>query len=202
VTQGVVNIRGKDYHTVAKRVAEFRKKCSIMDGWAIICELQADTEQRVLVSAKIVDPEGRVVATDYAEEFRQGNQINRTSAVENCSTSAIGRVIANAGMGGESYASADEVLRAIEQQRRKPEPKPEARKDQSLEDQFDASIQMDIIRKNRDEAIKLIGEDKYREWHFRVLSNFFGVDGEEALSTDKMAEFAEMQRQKISENEE
>lgn len=40
---------------------------------------------------------GRLLATGYAEETVGSSQVNRTSALENCETSAIGRALANAG---------------------------------------------------------------------------------------------------------
>lgn len=41
-----------------------------------------------------------LIATGYAEEVRGQGNVNRTSHVENCETSAIGRALANAGMAG------------------------------------------------------------------------------------------------------
>jgi hypothetical protein len=110
--QGVVNIKGKQYKTVALRIAEFRADHSIDSGWGVLCDVLSCNADGVLVSAQIIDPEGRVVAKDYAQEVWTG-QINSTSAVENCCTSAIGRCLAAAGLGGENYASAEEVTRAI-----------------------------------------------------------------------------------------
>jgi hypothetical protein len=40
------------------------------------------------------------VATGHAEEVRGAGNVNRTSHVENCETSAVGRALANAGMAG------------------------------------------------------------------------------------------------------
>lgn len=40
------------------------------------------------------------VATGYAEEVRGSGNVNRTSHVENCETSAVGRALANAGYAG------------------------------------------------------------------------------------------------------
>jgi hypothetical protein len=41
-----------------------------------------------------------LIATGYAEEVRGAGNVNRTSHVENCETSAIGRALANCGMAG------------------------------------------------------------------------------------------------------
>ena len=42
----------------------------------------------------------QLIATGYAEEVRGAGNVNRTSHVENCETSAIGRALANCGMAG------------------------------------------------------------------------------------------------------
>ena len=111
---GIVNIHGKEYKTVAKRVDEFRNEHKT--DLAIITSLVDRDEQTVVMKAEIIDKDGRVIATGYAEEHRTASQINRTSALENCETSAIGRALANFGLGGGEYASADEVANAISQQ--------------------------------------------------------------------------------------
>jgi len=208
VTKGIVNIRGKDYHTVAKRVSEFRKMCPITEGWAIVTSLDVDNETRVLVSSKIIDPDGKVVATGIAEEIRQGSNINRTSAVENAETSSIGRCIANAGMGGENFASADEVLRAIEQQESLPaeipplderDPGEQQGCDWTATDEEDSEIEaaLEVIKTNIKTAIETYGEEEYKIWHGRVLSNFYGVDSIEKLTLDQMLDFSNKQLEKI-----
>ena len=113
---GVVNIHGKQYKTVALRVSEFREGYKIDDGWGIETQCYAVDAQTVIMRAIITDPQGRVVATGYAEEERSQRGINSTSALENAETSAIGRALAAAGYAGTEYASADEVAQAISQQ--------------------------------------------------------------------------------------
>ena len=54
-----------------------------------------------------------MIASDYAEEVVGGTPVNRTSALENCSTSAIGRALANAGYSKEKFrASMTEMTKA------------------------------------------------------------------------------------------
>ena len=55
---------------------------------------------------------GDVIATGHAEENRDSSNINKTSAVENCETSSIGRALESAGYG--TGPSADEMKVAIE----------------------------------------------------------------------------------------
>ena len=113
---GVIDIHGKGYKTVALRVHEFRAAHPIEEGWRIDPKVISAGEDVVMVRAEIRDPGGRLVAAGHAEERRGSSQINRTSALENCETSAIGRALAAAGLGGTEYASANEVENAIHQQ--------------------------------------------------------------------------------------
>jgi len=111
---GVVNIKGRDYETVALRVSKFREK---NPSWSLETEILQRDAEVVVMKATVKDENGRVLATGHAEEYRASSQINATSATENCETSAIGRALAALGMGGTEFASADEVANAIHQQR-------------------------------------------------------------------------------------
>lgn len=114
MSDGVVNIRGKQYQTVAKRVADFRK---VYPTWTIDTELVQLDETVVVIQCKVRDDSGRLISSGLAEEVRSASKINKTSAVENCETSAVGRALAFLGLGGDyGIASADEVLRAQSQQ--------------------------------------------------------------------------------------
>lgn len=116
---GTVNIHGKAYSTVAKRVQDFRESKDTKD-FTIETELLSRDDQTVVMRAIIRDTAGRIIATGHAEENRTSSQINRTSALEVCETSAIGRALAAFGLAGTEFASADEVANAISQQAPKP----------------------------------------------------------------------------------
>lgn len=107
---GVVNIRGKSYETVALRVHRFREA---HPTWRLITSIIHRDDQCVVMQATIATEDGTVIATGHAEEYRKASEINRTSALENCETSAIGRALASLGLGGTEFASADEVARAV-----------------------------------------------------------------------------------------
>ena len=111
---GKVNIHGKEYTTVAARVQTFREKHG--NQCSIVTEIVSANDEVVIMMATILF-EGTVVATGHAEERRSSSQINRTSALENAETSAIGRALAAFGMAGTEFASADEVATAITQQK-------------------------------------------------------------------------------------
>jgi hypothetical protein len=109
---GTVKIHGKEYKTVALRIQEFREK---HPDFTIQTELVEANDMLVIVKATIACA-GQIIATGYAEEVRTASKINRTSALENAETSAVGRALAFFGLGGSEIASADEVANAITQQ--------------------------------------------------------------------------------------
>lgn len=117
---GIVNIRGKEYQTVALRVQKFREA---NPRWQIYTDIVKCDAEAVIIRCDICDEAGVHVASGHAEEFRSSSQINSTSALENCETSAIGRALAAAGFGGTEFASANEVQNAIHQQSAPPKAK-------------------------------------------------------------------------------
>ena len=117
---GIVNIRGKEYQTVALRVQKFREA---HPTWALTSEVLFRDAECVVMKSIIADETGRVLATGHAEEYRKSSQINGTSALENAETSAHGRALAALGIGGTEFASANEVQNAIHQQAEKPHPR-------------------------------------------------------------------------------
>jgi hypothetical protein len=224
VTQGIVDIHGKSYRTVAYRVNEFRENHPVEAKWAIRTELVVHDEHRVVMKAAIIDSDGVVVGTGHAEEVRKTSAINRTSAMEVAETSSVGRALAACGLGGEEYASADEVLRAMEQQSDTIEdidwsmdespirtqndvaeesertPGDIAEENEMTEVREDRNI--NIVKLNIQALINIIGEESYKVWHDRVLSNFYGVDSIGKLSADELVDFADKQEIKIKEHKE
>ena len=114
-----VQIHGKSYRTVAERVNDFR---SLHADWTIQSTLVSADERIVVMKSEIYNDKGRLISTGFAEENRTSSQINRTSALENCETSAVGRALAFFGLAGSEIASANEVEGAISQQNKPQEP--------------------------------------------------------------------------------
>ena len=112
-TVPTIDIKGKAYTTVANRIAIFRKH---FPDYSVVTNILHDDEIKVIVQTKITTPNNIIVATGLAEEFRNENFINQTSALENAETSSIGRALACLSLGGSEYASANEVENAISQQ--------------------------------------------------------------------------------------
>ncbi len=110
------NIRGKQYVEVNERIKFFRQE-EQYKNWGINTEFPMLTAEECLCRATITDNDGMVVAVGHAHENRAASNINKTSYVENCETSAVGRALAMLGIGIDtSIASANEVETAIEQQ--------------------------------------------------------------------------------------
>ena len=117
------NIRGKQYVEVNERIKFFRQE-EQYKNWAINTEFPMLTADEALCRCTITDRDGMVVAVGHAHEVKAASNINKTSYVENCETSAVGRALAMLGIGIDvSIASANEVETAIEQQEEKPAPK-------------------------------------------------------------------------------
>lgn len=109
-----VQIHGREYKTVAERIIEFR--AAHKHEFGINTELLSNAEE-IVVRAVITDSNGMIIATGHAAEIRGSTNINKTSALENCETSAIGRCLAALGFAGTEYASADELSDALIKQK-------------------------------------------------------------------------------------
>ena len=105
-TKGI-NFSGKKYTVVSNRVEIFRKAFGTELG--IKTEIILNDGKFVIVRATIEDKDGHVVGSGFAEEVRGSSNVNTTSAVENCETSAIGRALASLGLHGGTYASLNEM---------------------------------------------------------------------------------------------
>ena len=106
MSDGIVEIHGRDYQTVAYRLKALRNEHV---DWSITTEMLSADDDGTVFKASIADSQGRVIATGHAEEKRSASQINQSAAIENCETSAVGRALANAGYLGVDIASADEM---------------------------------------------------------------------------------------------
>ena len=111
------NIKGKEYVEVNQRILAFWE---MYPNGRITTELVSDDGERCLFRACVI-VDCAVCATGHAFESKNASAVNRSSYIENCETSAIGRALGIFGIGiTESIASAEEVANAIEQQTRKP----------------------------------------------------------------------------------
>lgn len=112
-TINTTNIKGKDYAEVNQRIKAFRM---VYPTGTIRTEMLSN-ENGVCIFKAIVEIEGIILGTGTAYEKEGSSFINKTSYIENCETSAIGRALGMAGFGIDtSVASAEEVQNAIIQQ--------------------------------------------------------------------------------------
>ena len=106
------NIRGKQYVEVNERIKFFRQEDQYKD-WTIMSEFTVLDSEQCVCKTTIADATGRVIATGHAHEVQGSSNINKTSYVENCETSAIGRAAAFLAITNDNIASAEEVDQAI-----------------------------------------------------------------------------------------
>jgi len=226
--KGVVKIGKKEYQTVAKRLSDFRKLCPISEGWSVITHMTHYNDVQVVFRAEIYDPERTLVASGTAQEFWDEDKIHRTSSVEVCETSAVGRALAFCGLGGEEIATADEMISAIDAQNREkgwisplepmedaiggtytPPEMPSAITSADLtKDGEEAHLlekMKETARNNADKLVNLMGEDKYITWHTAALDTLCLVPPpgnlDDVCSLDGLTLFVDGQNNKIKENE-
>ena len=107
-------IKGKEYAQVPERIKAFRSMCP---GGTITTEILSLENGVVTMKATIYAENGDILATGHAQEKESSSFINKTSFIENCETSAVGRALGMCGIGVDvSIASAEEVQNAINNQ--------------------------------------------------------------------------------------
>lgn len=108
------DIKGKDYAEVNQRIKAFRM---IHPDGGISTEIISVENGVCVMRATVTDEDGRVLGTGTAYENEKSSYINKTSYIENCETSAVGRALGMCGFGIDtSVASYEEVDNAIQQQ--------------------------------------------------------------------------------------
>lgn len=108
------DVKGKEYAEVNQRIKAFRM---IYPQGTIKTEMVSNENGVCIFKAEVLDQEAKVLATGTAYEKENSTFINKTSYIENCETSAVGRALGMAGFGIDtSVASAEEVQNAIANQ--------------------------------------------------------------------------------------
>lgn len=107
------DIKGKEYAEVNQRIKVFR----MLYPNGFIRTHLISNENGVAVMNAEVGIDDKVLATGTAYEKEDSSFINKTSYIENCETSAVGRALGMLGIGIDtSVASYEEVANAIENQ--------------------------------------------------------------------------------------
>lgn len=108
-----IELKGKSYALVNERVKAFR---FLFPNGTIKTTLLEDNGERCTFLAEIYDGD-LLLGSGHAFEEKASSFVNKTSYIENCETSAIGRALAMVGIGIDvSIASYEEVNNAINNQ--------------------------------------------------------------------------------------
>ena len=109
-----IEVKGKAYACVPARVQAFRE---LFPMGSIQTEILSLADGVVTMKATVYDESGTLLAIGHAQEKETSSMVNKTSYIENCETSAVGRALGMLGIGSdEQMASAEEVANAINQQ--------------------------------------------------------------------------------------
>ncbi len=113
-TISTTNIKGKEYAEVNQRIKAFRM---VYPEGSIETEMLSNENGICIFKASVWNKD-IILGEGTAYEKENSSFINKTSYIENCETSAVGRALGMAGFGGidTSVASAEEVANAIQQQ--------------------------------------------------------------------------------------
>lgn len=105
------NIKGKDYAEVNQRVTAFRM---VYPTGCITTEIVSLQNGVCVMKSTCIDDGGNVLGVGHAYEKEDSSFINKTSYIENCETSAVGRALGMAGFGIDaSICSAEELQNAV-----------------------------------------------------------------------------------------
>lgn len=108
------NVTVNEYAEVNQRIKAFRMICP---NGTIETELLSNENGVCVFKATIKNEEGTILGTGTAYEKEGSSFINKTSYIENCETSAVGRALGMCGFGIDvSVASYEEVANAIANQ--------------------------------------------------------------------------------------
>ena len=138
-----LTISGKEYAEVNQRIKAFRMV--FPDGF-IKTELVSNDGGVAIFRARVgyygMDDKEVILGTGTAYEKEGSTFINKTSYIENCETSAVGRALGMLGIGVDtSVASAEEVQNAkLNQDQKQPEEK-------AKEERKASPKQVELIRK-------------------------------------------------------
>jgi phosphoribosylformylglycinamidine (FGAM) synthase PurS component len=114
------DIKGKNYAEVNQRIKAFRM---VFPNGSITTDIIGLEDGVVTMKATVRDDEGTIIGSGLAQEKETSSFINKTSFIENCETSAVGRALGMCGFGIDtSIASYEEVANAIENQNKSESP--------------------------------------------------------------------------------
>ena len=154
------DIKGKSYIEVNQRIKAYRM---VYPNGMIKPEIKSLKDGVCIFRAEVTNDNGDVIGVGHASEKENSTFINKTSYIENCETSAVGRALGMAGFGIDtSVASAEEVQNAIENQKEKKEPF----SDMPIQEGQKQWLKMNLTEEEIKKAIVNLGHKKLSELNF------------------------------------
>ena len=168
-TISTTDIKGKEYAQVNERIKAFRM---VYPDGAIITTLESDSNGKCVIKASVyasADAEfAKPLGTGYAYERESSSYINKTSYIENCETSAVGRALAMCGFGIDiSIASCEELKTAMRTQYIL-EHKDETASEEEIKQLIDLAAKKGI---KKEQLLKRAGVDKAEDLTYGMLSD-------------------------------
>ncbi len=112
-----IPFKGKEYVMVNERIRAFREMCP---SGSITTDIISMENGVVTMKATVCDEDGKIIGTGIAQEKETSSYINKTSYVENCETSAVGRALGMCGIGSyDAVSTAEELANAVTNQGKK-----------------------------------------------------------------------------------
>ena len=163
------DVKGKDYAEVNQRIKAFRM---LYPNGTILTEMISNDSGVCIFKASVYDGDDHILATGTAYEKEGSTFINKTSYIENCETSAVGRALGMCGLGIDtSIASAEEVQNAIANQ-----------------------------EKGKTNVTKKAGDIKIQPTQIEILNKYYvGENMDKLLKTNGLSKLEDMPMVKASE---
>ena len=172
------NIKGKEYAEVNQRIKAFRM---VYPEGSIITDL-VQLENGICTIKAVIKNGELVLGTGIAQEKESSSYINKTSYIENCETSAVGRALGMCGFGIDvSVCSAEELQNALNNQEKT------AKKDEEKTSKTAA----------KEEAIQAEETQYATEEQVDKLNKYFANNNEarqKTLDKHKINHFVQMER--------
>ena len=163
-----INMKDKPYVMVPQRVMAFRK---LFPEGFITTDILSNENGVCVMKTEVgyYDGDRRVVlGSGFAYEKETNGYVNKTSYIENCETSSVGRALGFLALGidGGGICSAEELVNAVNNQN----PQPKRSISQAEKAEHKETLDLSEIRKRLDEAIKARTKDMSRDGKIQFVN--------------------------------
>ena len=160
-----------DYIEVNQRIKAFRM---LFPTGTIETEMLSNENGVCIFKASVFTDKGKILSTGTAYEKEDSTFINKTSYIENCETSAVGRALGMLALGIDtSVASAEEVQNAVVNQEAPVERKATPKQIEILENYYEDENLEKLLETNKIEKLEDLSMEKASE----LISKIFGKKG-------------------------